>query len=284
MLEHSDGMIHMPFIPPYTLSDKYDSEDLEKLSDSLKQEEEKILQLYVDNTTSEKELLRKYMDEETQLSADDMVKLGFATEVQQPLKAVAFFNINHKKDEKMSKELEEKADGILAKFENFINKFSRLSPENMVIADATGKEITVERKEGDIKVGDKASPNGTFTLKDGKIVTIAEGAISKIDEDEEEDEEKEKLQKENAELKKKLAAHEAKSLEIEEKAKNIEEKEKVLADTEKEAVNLVEELKSWKSEVVVSGRANNFTKTTDKVSKFDAKRTLERLETLNKED
>ena len=46
-MQNADGLIHNPFIPPYTLADKYEADDLEAIAEGLKQEEEKILSFYV---------------------------------------------------------------------------------------------------------------------------------------------------------------------------------------------------------------------------------------------
>jgi ATP-dependent protease ClpP protease subunit len=90
MMKNADGLIHNPYIPPYTLADAYGSEDLQKIADGLQQEEEKILDFYAEKTGYDKEKLREYMKEDTKLSADDMLTLGFATKVLEPVKAYAY--------------------------------------------------------------------------------------------------------------------------------------------------------------------------------------------------
>jgi ATP-dependent protease ClpP protease subunit len=90
MFKNADGLIHNPFIPPYTLADKYESGDLVKIAQQLAQEEEKILDFYAEKTGTEKSKLAAYMKEETKLSAEDMVTLGFATKIVEPIKAFAY--------------------------------------------------------------------------------------------------------------------------------------------------------------------------------------------------
>jgi ATP-dependent protease ClpP protease subunit len=266
MLENADGLIHMPFIPPNTLADAYDSIKLEKLSEALKQEEEKILSFYVDRTGTDKEKLRNYMSEETMLSASDMVTLGFATTIQQPLKAVAYFNLKQKTD--MTENQEKTFDGLLGKLEKFVNSFSRISPKNMDMTDVNGNAFTVIREEGDIAVGDEASPDGNYTLEDGSIVVIEGGKIASITPSEpEESEEMKALKAENEELKKKVADMEVQAQAIE--------------VTKNEAETLISELKNLKSSISIQGRQQSF-KSTDKADVVDINKVKENLEKLKK--
>lgn len=50
----------------------------------------------------------------------------------------------------------------------------------MVITTSTGDELTVEREEGEIQVGDPASPDGEFVLEDGRMVIVVDGVITEI--------------------------------------------------------------------------------------------------------
>ena len=89
-----------------------------------------------------------------------------------------------------------KKDTIL----NRLLKAVGLSPEpvNMTMTDSTGATLTIEREAGDPAVGDKASPDGTFTMDDGKVITVLGGEITEITEDETE---MDALKAENANLK-----------------------------------------------------------------------------------
>ena len=51
-------LIHNPYIPPYTLADAYDAEDLRRMAEDLEAETTKIVNLYVDRTGSEEDVLR----------------------------------------------------------------------------------------------------------------------------------------------------------------------------------------------------------------------------------
>ena len=51
---------------------------------------------------------------------------------------------------------------------------------SMVITTSTGDELTVEREEGEIQVGDVASPDGEHVLEDGRTVVVTDGVITEI--------------------------------------------------------------------------------------------------------
>ena len=50
----------------------------------------------------------------------------------------------------------------------------------MELNTADGQTLTVEREEGDPQVGDKASPDGTFEMPDGKTIVVENGVITDI--------------------------------------------------------------------------------------------------------
>jgi len=180
MMQNADGLIHNPFIPPYTLADKYGSEDLEKIAESLRQEEEKILDFYSEKTGTDKAKLAEYMKEDTKLSADDMLSLGFATKIVEPVMAYAYLKIKNNlvMDAKDVKTFGEKLDTIIAK----IAGFSRITTADQTLKDKDGNEFKLEKESGAPAVGDKASPDGTFVMDDGKSITIADGVVTKITE------------------------------------------------------------------------------------------------------
>jgi len=237
ILKNADGLIHNPFIPPYTLADQYESGDLEKIAESLKQEEEKILSFYVERTGSPAEKLAEYMKENTKLSADDMLTLGFATKITEPIIAYAYINLknNFKMDEKaFFEKLGSTLDSAVLKMKNF----SRIKPENMTLTDVDGKELMLEKPEGEPTVGDTASPDGEYKMADGKIIVVADGKITEIMEPA--PDELESAKQQIAELQKQLETANA-------------EKEKALVaeasfrTKEAEAKSLVDELSKLKN-------------------------------------
>jgi len=272
IMKNADGLIHNPFIPPYTLADQYESGDLMKIAESLKQEEAKILDFYVERTGAAKDRLAEYMKEDTKLSAEDMFSLGFATKIIEPVRAFAYINHNYKTckmDESDVKTFGQKLDAILDKIKNF----SQLAPIDQTITDKEGKEFKLEKESGSPAVGDKASPDGTYTLSDGKVIVIENGAVSKINEGEVEETELDKLKRENAELKDKMAA-------LESEKPDLEAAQEALKVKEAAAVALYTELdgmrNSWRPD------ARGKFGTGDKVGSVDLARVKELNDKLNK--
>ena len=57
---------------------------------------------------------------------------------------------------------------------------AKVEPKAMELNTADGQTLTVEREEGDPQVGDKASPDGTFEMPDGKTIVVENGVITDI--------------------------------------------------------------------------------------------------------
>jgi len=271
MMKNADGLIHNPFIPDHTLADAYEADDLVKIAESLKQEEEKILDFYAEKTGADKAKLAEYMKEDTKLSADDMLSLGFATKVIEPVKAYAYINIKNKTmDEKTVKTFGEKLDAILDKFKNF----SRLPEKDQTLKDKDGKEIKLDKESGGPAVGDKASPDGSFTMADGKTITIANGVITDIKEPVAAKTELELANEKIAELTTKLADAE--------KVKTEAEASKVAFEAEKvKAVALVTELQGLKNTWKPEGRTKF--SSAEKVGEVNLNRVREINEKLKKD-
>jgi len=240
IMKNADGLIHNPYIPPYTLAGAYGSEDLTKLAEGLKQEEEKILDFYAEKTGADKAKLADYMKEDTKLSAEDMLSLGFATKIVEPVKAYALYKpINKfKMEEKDVKTFGEKLDAIIAK----ISGFSRLPVTDQTLTDKDGKEVKLEKEAGAPVVGDKASPDGVYVMTSGETITITGGVVTEVTAGETE------LDKANA----KIAELEAKIALAETEKVNLAAVEASFKEKEAEAKSLVDELSklknSWKPE------------------------------------
>lgn len=208
MMKNADGLIHNPYIPPYTLAGAYESDDLIKIAEGLQQEEEKILNFYAEKTGSDKSKLAEYMKEDTKLSAEDMFTLGFATKIIEPVKAYAYIKSNKlKMDEKaFFEKLGTALDGAIAKM------FSRLPASDQKMTDKDGKEFKLEKETGAPSVGDKASPDGSYVMTSGQKITIAGGVITEINEADES--ELSKANQKIAELEAKITAVETEKTEL----------------------------------------------------------------------
>lgn len=180
------------YIPDYATAD-----ELQAYAEDVKREESAILDIYAERTGTDRETLENVMKEEKVRTAQELLDLGFISEINS-------YNTNQYK-KTMSKNLRKQVAELL-------NKASRmLDVVNYDFTDADGNLLFSTEKEDDtIEVGDKATPDGVFTLEDGRTVTIEEGVITKIEEAKQpteggESEEMEQLRKENEALKQQIA-------------------------------------------------------------------------------
>lgn len=253
MMKNADGLIHNPFIPPYTLADQYESEDLIKIADSLKQEEAKILDYYATRTGTPKEKLAEYMKDETKLSAEDMLSLGFATKVLEPIVAYAFIgNVKNKSFKMDEKAFFEKLGSTLDSAITKLKNFSRLDPKALVLTDADGNQLTLEKESGDPAVGDVASPDGTFTMEDGTVIVVEDGVVTSITPPAE-------PEMSLDEAKQKIAALELKISEMENKTEEMTNMEAAAKQREAAASEIINELTALKNSWKPEGRTKKST-------------------------
>jgi hypothetical protein len=226
----------------------YRSGDLLSMAESMKQEEEKILDFYAKRTGADKSKLADYMSKDTKLSAEDMLSLGFATKITEPIKAFAIYKPknNFTMDENEVKSFGQKIDAILDK----VKGLSRVEPTDQVVTDQDGKKLTLS-KAGDPAVGDAATPDGSYAVAN-KTITVLGGKIVKIEPATAAKSDLEIANEKIADLQKQLDAEKTKVIDSE-KIKVAAEAEKIAAEAEKvKAVALVTELQglknSWKPE------------------------------------
>lgn len=154
---------------------------------ALIEERNKILNMYVDRTGADRDELASLMKEEKFVDMDKAIELGFICGTVQPNTASVLINKNNKK---MAKEgnvtIGSKILNYLLSLGNFASVDDVKVPTDQKITAVDGSVITVEREDGDPQVGDKATPNGCYTLEDGTIITI-EGEVIKSIEKETED-------------------------------------------------------------------------------------------------
>lgn len=148
---------------------------------SLIEEQNKILNLYVERTGADREELQSLMNEDKYVDMARAAKLGFIASTLAP-------NTDNKKKHKSSKSSKMAKEQI--KIENRIVKkllsmagIAKIEDVQFLdqkITAADGTEFTVEREDGDPQVGDKAYPNGTYVLEDGTTIVVADEVIESI--------------------------------------------------------------------------------------------------------
>lgn len=190
---HATMTIHNPYLP--AAIGELNAQALRELADDMERESTRILDLYVERTGTDREVLKGLMDASTQLTAEQAKEYGFISLIVEPASAKAGAKTNHMTFiEKLKALIASEGEGAPA-----------ANPVGMELSTNTGETLTVEREEGEPQVGDKASPDGEHKMPDGKTIVVEGGVITGIkaeDDTNDDDEEKEALRKENEDLKK----------------------------------------------------------------------------------
>lgn len=171
-------MIHLPIITPQE-GDSYNTDDLTILSAYLQDVNKRMIKIYKEVTGADEKTLELLMKETSYIAPQEAITLGFAHETTAP-RALAIFNINNKNLSEMAKLTMKE---IVAKAKSVIKAAGELiEPDVKAIelTDVNGNVLSVTREEGEPQVGDAASPDGTYTLEDGRTITVAGGVITEI--------------------------------------------------------------------------------------------------------
>lgn len=205
-LPNSEYLIHAPYIPEYTLADAYRADELRVIADSLEEDTEKLLNLYVERTGASRDELVDIMNDDKRMNVNEAKRLGFIDEIKVP--STAKINNHNFKSMNKKKEVTVKQgwlDRVLAKAG--YAKIEDVPVVDMELTTSTGDTITIEREEGEPQVGDIASPDGEHIMPDGSTIIVLEGVITEIKpvEPNEEEEEKAQLQARIDELESELA-------------------------------------------------------------------------------
>ena len=135
----------------------------------------RILDIYADRTGYDRDALEAMMKEQREHNASELLQLGFVSKINS-------YNTNYKFNTMAKKEqtLIEKAGKLLNKFQNLLGGAPLV---NYDFTDDEGNVLfSTEEDDDTLEVGMSASPDGTFTIKDGRTITIAEGVITDIQE------------------------------------------------------------------------------------------------------
>lgn len=200
--EHAKFLIHSPYYPEGIALGDMTPETLRQAAESLEEEKERMLAVYVERTGKDRAALEVQMATNDWFDGEKAVELGFISQVIAPASAAAkdkkFFNSNFKS---MAKEKVTVAQAF-----HMLGVALGVAKDTseavaMEITTSTGDVLTVEREEGEIQVGDPASPDGEWVLEDGRTVIVTDGVITEIKEPSNDEDENEALKKENEELK-----------------------------------------------------------------------------------
>lgn len=224
--KHGRMLIHSPYFPD---AGAVTRDNIGALQATLEEEHNKMLNEYIARTGTDKETLEAQMSAGGWFDADRAVALGFAGFVAPELSA----STQTKKEMKKNK--------LKAALEAFCAAFASTSAMTFTTKD--GMELEVEREEGEIEVGDPATPDGEFILEDGRTVIVKDGVIVDIKEAEPEEPEEETPETEAVEEET-----------PEEPAEDVEELKKQIEELKKENEDLKKQLEE-KEEVVAAVNA-----------------------------
>ena len=176
--------VHNPWVPSYALGNTLTAAELEKAASDLKETQEKMLDLYVERCECNREEMQALMDEDKYIGVDRAMELGLIGEIIAPASAKKQGLVfNNKKENKMA-EKNEKVEVKASLLDRALAKLGLKNIEELAkgldLSTSDGQTLTVEREDGEPQVGDKASPDGTFEMPDGKTIVVKDGVITDI--------------------------------------------------------------------------------------------------------
>lgn len=263
-------LIHNPYISGFV---EGDAKRIGNIAESLEDVRNQFLDIYVERTGADREVLSAMMDEDKPMNVAKAIELGFISEEIMPISAT---NKHPKVVEKMS--IKEKIFMALAKV------------FGMSLETADGKTLELEKESGEPVVGDKVtSEDGEYLMPDGSTIVVEGGTITEIrpaedeaddtdagrgeevEENETELKEDEQLSEKDAEIDRLKAEIAEKDAEIDRLRQELEDaKANAKSDSDKNILNMVavaggiEWLKGVQSQGKVDKRAtssNNIDKT-----------------------
>ena len=271
--EGSEFMIHNPWAGA-----EGDADHLEQAAIDIRAQEDKMISFYNKSTGIDKNSLDALMKQETFLSAEKAVELGFLTGVILKQKAVALLN----KESNMSNSLKDIRESIKAMGAEILAvlKPAPIVAKALSITGGDGVIYTItpgdgvedglvevgdlfSLPDGSLGTGDFIMPDGsTLKVEAGKIVEVLPAATAVVEEPKAE--EPNALQLENEELKNKITAL----------LKDHEDSKAVMNEIQEEHVQILAALKrtgsSYKPPVANAAFAKNDNIIPEKISPFKA--------------
>lgn len=169
--ENAHILVHNPWMP---VCDMADADELQRMSNDLRAEQDKMIDLYVERCGCEREEIQALMNEDRYIDAEEAQKYGLIGVVVPPISAGAKKSFFTNKNEKRSMSIIDKLKKAFAK------ALDEVELEGMELNTADGDVLRVEREDGEPQVGDKATPDGEFLMPDGTTIVVVEGVITEI--------------------------------------------------------------------------------------------------------
>ena len=268
-------LIHNPYISGFV---EGDAKRIGNIAESLEDVRNQFLDIYVERTGADREVLSQMMDEDKPMNVQKAIELGFIAEEIMPISAT---NKHPKVVDKMS--IKEKIFMALAKV------------FGMTLETADGKTLELEKESGEPIVGDKVtSEDGEYLMPDGSTIVVEGGTITEIrpaeevveeeteaepreevEENETELKEDEQLSEKDAEIDRLKAEIAEKDAEIDRLRQELEDaKANAKSDSDKNILNMVAVAGGieWLKNVKSTGKVDKRDAATSNLDKTQAKK------------
>ena len=170
-------LVHNPWAVVMTAAD---ADDMQKMANDLKAEQERLVNLYVERCGVDRDTIQSLMDEDKFITAAEAKELGIIGEIIPPISAKVRTTTNPIN----MNEVNVKAsllDRMLAKLGfKTLDEAASLEIKALELSTADGQTLTIEREEGQPQVGDAASPDGEWLMPDGTTIVVENGVITDI--------------------------------------------------------------------------------------------------------
>jgi len=175
--ENAHILVHNPWAVVMTAAD---ADDMQKMANDLKAEQERLVNLYVERCGVDRDTIQSLMDEDKFITAEEAKELGIIGEIIPPISAKVRTTTNPIN----MNEVNVKAsllDRMLAKLGfKTIDEAASLEIKALELSTADGQTLTIEREEGQPQVGDAANPDGEWLMPDGTTIVVENGVITDI--------------------------------------------------------------------------------------------------------
>lgn len=166
---HATFCIHEPRFAAHSIAIDATAETLATLSEELRIETQKFIDLYAERTGTDADTIANLMREDKEIDAEEALRLGIVGSINTPNTALT--NTNYMAKKNVIARLLERATALLEG-----------SIAELRLTTTSGTELVVETDADDPKVGDNARPDGEHTLEDGRVVVVVDGVITEIKE------------------------------------------------------------------------------------------------------
>lgn len=177
-----DFTIHNPWIDPICFG-PMEGDDLMKIANDMKDEEEKLAKFYADKTGKSIDDIKAKMSSETTFSAQETVDMGFATRILEPVKAARIYSDKiyayikpTKPTPTMSNKILKMASSLLSaiKGENVKADMTTLDNDKVVYHDGPLGAGTACFEDEELT---KPCAAGEYKTKDGLLVTLDDKGV-----------------------------------------------------------------------------------------------------------